>query len=288
MARTTYRSYVAIGDSFSEGLEDRRPDGTYRGWADLVAAELAAREPGFRYANLAVRGRRLHEIREVQVPAGTAMDPDLITLAGGGNDIIGFRCDVPALARSFRELMAHLATTRATVLVFTGYDPRGRLPMSRVLASRAGAYNAAITAAADEYGALLVDLWRLDELYHDRNWARDRLHLSPQGHALIAATVLRTLGVPGPYHQLAVAEVGGADDRTVRARLAWLTARRADAVWVRSHLAPWVGRKLRGRSTGDGVLPKHPELTALVGHQPVEQIDLRTAADRVPRGAPPS
>ena len=284
MARTTYRSYIAIGDSFSEGLEDRRPDGTYRGWADLVAAELAAREPAFRYANLAVRGRRLHEIREVQVPACTAMDPDLITLAGGGNDVIGFRCDVPSLARSFLDLMAHLATNRATVLVFTGYDPRGRLPMSRVLASRASAYNSAITEAADEYGALLVDLWRLDDLYQDANWAPDRLHLSAQGHALIAAVVLRTLGVPGPYQWPAAGE----DTPAAQARLAWVTARRADAVWVRSHLAPWIGRKLRGRSTGDGVLPKHPELTALVETAAVEEIDLRTAGDAVRRGSPPS
>ena len=38
-----YETYVAVGDSFTEGLDDRRPDGGYRGWADLVAAELATR-----------------------------------------------------------------------------------------------------------------------------------------------------------------------------------------------------------------------------------------------------
>ena len=63
-----YDSYVALGDSFTEGLDDRWPDGSFRGWADLVAAELAARSPGFAYANLAVRGRRLGQIRE-QLPA---------------------------------------------------------------------------------------------------------------------------------------------------------------------------------------------------------------------------
>lgn len=52
----TYTSLVAVGDSFTEGMSDRLPDGTYRGWADLLAARLAARTTDFRYANLAVRG----------------------------------------------------------------------------------------------------------------------------------------------------------------------------------------------------------------------------------------
>jgi lysophospholipase L1-like esterase len=85
----SYASMVALGDSFTEGLEDEGPDGRYRGWADLVAGELATRNPEFRYANLAVRGRRLARIRDEQVPRALAMQPDLVTLSGGGNDIIG-------------------------------------------------------------------------------------------------------------------------------------------------------------------------------------------------------
>ena len=57
-----WRSFVALGDSFTEGIDDPYPDGTrYRGWADLVAGRLAAdsteRGDEFHYANLAVRGR---------------------------------------------------------------------------------------------------------------------------------------------------------------------------------------------------------------------------------------
>ena len=47
------------------------------------------------------------------------------------------------------------------------------------------------------------------------------------------------------------------------ARTAWLAARRADARWVRGHLAPWVRRRIEGRSSGDTVAPKRPELTPL-------------------------
>lgn len=35
------RRFVALGDSFTVGLEDLGPDGRYRGWADIVAGQLA-------------------------------------------------------------------------------------------------------------------------------------------------------------------------------------------------------------------------------------------------------
>ena len=254
-----YSTFVALGDSFTEGLDDVRPDGTYRGWADLVATELAAGDPGFRYANLAVRGRRLAQIREEQIPLALAMGPDLVTIAGGGNDIIGFRCDVPALTRSMREVLEQLHATGATLLVFAGFDPRGRLPLGRPLAARAAAYNRSLVMAAHDVGAHVVDLWHLPELYQDDMWAPDRLHLSSRGHELVASTVLRTLGVPSSAGTEHLAEVAA------EARRSWLAARRSDAVWFRNYFAPWAGRKLRGRSMGDGVAPKHEELTALVG-----------------------
>ena len=77
-------AFVALGDSFTEGVGDPYPDGTgdrgshhpglcYRGWADrfaerLAAERLAADRPGLRYANLAVRGRLLGQVAAEQVP----------------------------------------------------------------------------------------------------------------------------------------------------------------------------------------------------------------------------
>ena len=277
-----YTSFVAVGDSFTEGLDDLQPDGTYRGWADLVAARLATRDPGLRYANLAVRGRRLERIRDEQVPQAVAMRPDLITLAAGGNDILGFRVDVPSLTESFHHMVADLTGTGATVVVFAGFDPRGRLPLSRVLAARAAAYNAAVVGSARALGAHVVDLWHLVELYQDDMWAPDRLHLSSSGHLLVADAVLGVLGFEGEH---ATAASGAVTDA---ARRRWLAARRDDAAWARTYLAPWVGRKIRGRSTGDLVEPKRPELTQLAeqsepsGLSP-RRIDLREAEHHAAR-----
>jgi hypothetical protein len=40
----------------------------------------------------------------------------------------------------------------------------------------------------------------------------------------------------------------------------WRAARLADARWTREHLVPWIGRRLRGVSSGDGRGAKRPAL----------------------------
>ncbi|HWK27230.1 MAG TPA: SGNH/GDSL hydrolase family protein, partial [Solirubrobacter sp.] len=66
----SYRRFVALGDSTTEGLMDPLPDGSgFRGWADRLAELLALREPDLRYANLAVRGKLAWQVRADQLDA---------------------------------------------------------------------------------------------------------------------------------------------------------------------------------------------------------------------------
>src|SRR5262245_33896069 len=129
-----YRRYVALGDSCAEGLDDPYPDGTmYRGWTDLTAAGLAAVSPSLRYANLAVRGRRLDQILAEQVPLAVELRPDLVTLFGGGNDLLQARWQ--STARSLDATVAALAEVARTVVLFTLPDI-ARLPGLRRLRPR--------------------------------------------------------------------------------------------------------------------------------------------------------
>ena len=100
-------SFVALGDSFTEGLNDPYPSGGYRGWADRVAAVLAAQAAGFGYANLAISGKLLGQVIAEQVPRAAEMAPDLVSLAAGGNDILR-GADVDALACRFERAVVTL------------------------------------------------------------------------------------------------------------------------------------------------------------------------------------
>lgn len=246
-------SFVALGDSFTEGLNDARPDGTYRGWADRVAEALAAETEEFRYANLAVRGRRLDRIAGEQVDAAVPMRPALVSLCGGGNDILNPRCDPHALGRMLQQAVRRLVETGATLVVFTGFDTAGRVPLGARLAMRTATYNELIRRAVAEFDALLIDMWEMAILRDDRMWSDDRLHLSEEGHSRVAAAVLEALGRdPGLDWR--------APPRSPMLPRAWVAARRDDARWARVHLLPWMGRHLRGQSSGDGVTPKLPTL----------------------------
>jgi lysophospholipase L1-like esterase len=251
-------SFVAIGDSFTEGLDDPLPGGTFRGWADRLAQALAERAPGFRYANLAVRGKLLAEVIAQQLPRAIDMAPDLVSVAAGGNDILR-GADVDALAAAFDAGVARLTAAGCRVVIFTGFDPR-IFPVIRLLRGRIAAYNMHLRGIADERGADLVDLWSMRVLADQRMWSADRLHLSPEGHHRVALRTCEILGVPQPEDwRVPLSPVPLAP----RPAAVWLAARRQDLRWAREFAMPWVNRRLHGTSSGDGLPPKRPALSPL-------------------------
>ena len=183
-------AYVAIGDSFTEGLHDPGPGGGYLGWADRVAGVLSARRPGFRYANLAIRGKLLDQVIAEQLPPAVEMAPDLVSLAAGGNDILS-GADVDLLAAQFEPAVAKLQAAGCRVLIFTGFDPR-MFPVIRLLRGRIATYNMHLRGIADETGCDLVDLWSMRALNDTPAWSPDRLHLSAEGHRRVALRPARS------------------------------------------------------------------------------------------------
>jgi lysophospholipase L1-like esterase len=280
-------SFVAIGDSFTEGLNDPAPGGGFGGWADRLAETLAVEYPALRYANLAVRGKLLRQIVGEQVPAalallaGTAPRPGtggaLVTIAGGGNDILRPGGDPDTLAELFDAAVSRLREGGCRVLMFTGFDPVA-FPVLRMLRGRIAAYNMHLRAIADDRGCDLVDLWSMRFLRDPASWSSDRLHLTPESHRRVALRAAEVLGVPvtedwraplrdnrGPGEVSdTMAEPGAAvalaSRAAVSSRGAWVAARREDARWAKEYFLPWVNRRLHGASSGDNITPKRPDL----------------------------
>lgn len=247
----TWRRYVAIGDSSTEGLDDPDGAGGYRGWADRFAAAVAGAYPGLQYANLAVRGRTAGQIRSGQLPAALALAPDLATVVAGMNDVLRPSFAAAAVAADVQAMQAALVAGGATVLTFTLPDPAPVMPLARPLRGRVLALNAALRAASAASGALLVDLGAHPVASDPRLWSDDRLHANSLGHARIAAALADALGLPG-------ADDGWHRPLPTAPRHRRAVLLRAELRWARRHLTPWLVRHLRGRSSGDGREPKRP------------------------------
>ncbi|WP_432181192.1 SGNH/GDSL hydrolase family protein [Streptomyces sp. NBC_00063] len=252
----TIRSYAAVGDSFTEGVGDPGPDGAFVGWADRLAVLLDDRTPehSFRYANLAVRGKLLDQIVEDQLPRAVELAPDLVTFAAGGNDIIRPGTDPDDVAERFEKAVARLTSAVGTVMVTTGFDTRD-VPVLKHLRGKIATYNGHVRAVADRYGCPVLDLWSLKTVQDRRAWDDDRLHLSPEGHTRVALRAGQALGV----------EVPADPDQPWPAQQprGTLEVRRDDIHWAREFLVPWIGRRLRGESSGDHVAAKRPDLLPL-------------------------
>lgn len=249
--RTPIESFVAIGDSFTEGMNDVHPDGSMGGWADRLAQRLDQASPGLRYANLAVRGKVLDQILADQLGRAVEAAPDLVGFSAGGNDLMRPGADPDQLAARYDAAVATLKAGGAQVLVFAGADTAG-VPLLHRMRGKVAVYNEHLRAIALRRDCVVVDLWALSTLRDHRAWSADRIHLSPQGHELVALLVAQSLGLPVDADPFAPWPQEPALTRAHK--------RRANLQWTREYLAPWVGRRLRGRSSGDGMTGKRPSL----------------------------
>ncbi|MFF7630902.1 SGNH/GDSL hydrolase family protein [Streptomyces cyaneofuscatus] len=235
-------SLVAVGDSFTEGMSDLLPDGTYRGWADVLASRLASRSAGFRYANLAVRGKLISQIVDEQVDAAAAMQADVVTLVGGLNDTLRPKCDMGMVRGRLEEAVERLAPSCKQLVLMRSPGRNG--PVFDRFRPRMEALFALIDDLAGRQGAAVVDLYSAPSLSDPRMWDADRLHLAAEGHRRVAEAVWQTLGLPPELDWQA----------PVPASLPprWANRRADDIRFARRHLGPWIGRRLTGRSSGDG------------------------------------
>ena len=246
---STYGSYVAIGDSFTEGVGDELPDGRVRGWADFVAAGLAASsDDTVLYANLAIRGRLLGPIVGTQLEPALALGPELLSINGGGNDVMRPKVSIEGVADRIAAAVDRATSTGTRVLFVSGGNPTRHLPLGNAIEKRGNLLADAVAKRFETRDVTHVNNWVDTELSDSRYWSRDKLHLNPLGHARVAANVLAALGLP------AVEDPEAPD-----------IPKQPTAAYYREYVLPWIGRRLTGRSSGDNREPKIPTL------QPVPQ-----------------
>jgi hypothetical protein len=143
------------------------------------------------------------------------------------------------------------ADSGATVLTFTLPDPTPNLPFTRRMQPRVVAFNAELRAAAARVGAIMVDVAEFAGGSDPRLWSEDRLHGNSMGHERVAHALAHGLGLPGFDESWRVPLPPAVPHLLVNLV-------RADLSWAQQYALPWFWRTVRGRSSGDGLVPKRP------------------------------
>lgn len=197
--RTSWKHYVAMGDSLTQGYGDPVEGLENLSWADRLAEALRPLHPDFRYDKLAKRGVTSQQIVETQLPLALAAEPDLVSVLAGGNDLMQPEWDIHQTEANLRRLVEPFADAGATVMVFTMHDNYLLLP--EAIASRqhhiyegVRAINRVVRQLSHEYGLLRVELEHAQELHDPSCWSRDMIHANMRGHVILAAETAYRLG----------------------------------------------------------------------------------------------
>lgn len=252
---------ICIGDSFTEGVhDDLRSDGRFIGWSDRLAQHLAdAQGKPINYANLAVRGKVLDQIAQEQVPAALELQPTILTVHAGANDVLRPKTDINALLLRYDQLISSVTSPSRTLVMFTSIGRAGGTGrLAQALADRFAHFNDGIRSIAHIHGARLVDLEKVTVLTDRRVWHEDRLHLNADGHARVAAAAAFELGITD--EQVLGGPIGWWEENLPADTQGAMSKRMSDLTWIGNHLLPWVSRRLRGVSSGDSITAKQPDL----------------------------
>jgi hypothetical protein len=183
------------------------------------------------------------------------MQPDLVSMVGGGNDLLRPQVDLDGLASRLEEAVVRIRHGGTDVLLATPTDTRDA-GVFKPLRGRHAVHTANLFTIAQRHGCFVLNLWGMAALRDWRMWADDRIHMTAEGHRRVALAALWTLG-----HA-----TDESDWRTPLPAAAPVPRREAmagNARWAREYLAPWVQRRLRGESSGDLLTAKRPEVTPL-------------------------
>ena len=265
MSKFLYRSYVALGDSLTEGLGDFDFEVSRFGcgWADRLAELLArvAYEAGesFKYANLALRGSSLYDILTAQLEDALQLRPDFVTIFAGSNDFLRAKKSHPEMRALLRGAIERLHASGAQVLLVNTVNPV-HLKLFQPLSYKAKAMTDLINSVAAEYKVPVLDLFSVNEFANLEFWCDDMVHFSGHGHINIANRAARLLGLDQGFEETDFDQMERPDRRPL-----------AVMKWTVQHVIPYLVRRVRRRSSGDGLEPKHDSYVTLISREAIQK-----------------
>jgi hypothetical protein len=215
----------------------------------VLSEEARAIGHDFHYANLALRGSKLRVIIEEQLPRALRLQPDLVTIMAGSNDIMSKPESLPALRQLLSDGVEQLLAAGCDV-VLVNIVNLAHLKVLRPFRHKAQLFSEVIETVADDFDIPLLDVHGIESFEDVVYWADDMVHFSGHGHIKVANKAAELLDLKYRYPESDPAELGPVTRGLVQT-----------AKWVGRDVIPFFQRRLQGRTSGDGMLPKHLNLT---------------------------
>ena len=195
------RRFIALGDSFTEGVGDLLEGVPLRSAPDWLADWMRAANPGMRYTNLATRGLRAAEIRSHQMQRGLNLGPDLVSVVAGANDCLrgpfsadSLKAELTLMFGAFEGIGAQIFTASLPNFTLRLELPDGvRMRLRRNLETA----NRILRDLAGRYGAIFFDLWESDLDKNPALWSEDGVHPNALGYLEAAKAVAPLLEAHG-------------------------------------------------------------------------------------------
>jgi lysophospholipase L1-like esterase len=253
ISKVRYTRFIALGDSMTEGMSDEVVKGKYRGWADRVADVLAKDDTNFTYVNLAIRGKLLKQVVEDQIPTALKYiegKQTLVSFHAGANDVLRPNYKPEVSLPEYERGIKQLTDSGATVIVFTVVDKvEGKGKTATLWHQRFSAFNENVRMVAGKYPTILFEAKKAEFLNDRRFLAFDRLHMNSEGHRRLANAVLEGLGYE--FDKNWRLELPPAKKKNKVHKVF------VDILWIGIFLIPWIWRRIRGKSSGDGRSAKY-------------------------------
>ncbi|MDA1644587.1 SGNH/GDSL hydrolase family protein [Bacillus thuringiensis] len=191
-----WQRFVAIGDSFTEGIGDEVEGIALKSWVDYFV-QLCVND--IEYANFAKRGLVTKEIRSQQLEKALAFKPDLVSLIAGANDVLKGRWNLQTYRNDMEFMIDKLSQTGADIMIANLPDFTVRLPFSsekkQILKEQLLEANDVIRSLSREYKLHLVDFWSHPLVNDNTLWSTDLIHPNSKGYVKVAELIFNSLPV---------------------------------------------------------------------------------------------
>jgi len=187
--------YVALGDSTGAGVGAREG-----GYVARLFKRIEERRPGSTLSNLCMSGATTEDLVRNQLERGVALNPDLVTVGIGINDI-GHGLTLEQFSKNYEEILNTLKEkTHAQIVVTNLPDvssaPRIPSVMRSTYQGQIVQFGQRLEEIAKRHGVTVFDIYSItkDELpSHPEYFSSDGFHPSDEGYELWATHMWPTV-----------------------------------------------------------------------------------------------